>query len=154
MDISRSFTIGHSIGQNGNKTVYKGTTETEGLAIGQKVSSTVLTEVEKSADKMVISDQDDTPNLQVNFRKLSDGVHLEVTNTSGEFVTRTSIPVELDPSEVKNAQNLEGGFEVNRVTVEQRQGFGTIISLADNCGVGERPFWIVAGKLNAGLRDA
>lgn len=154
MDISRSFTIGHSIGQNGNKTVYKGTTETEGLAIGQKVSSTVLTEVEKSADKMVISDQDDTPNLQVNFRKLSDGVHLEVTNTSGEFVTRTSIPVELDPSEVKNAQNLEGGFEVNRVTVEQRQGFGTIISLADNCGMGERPFWIVAGKLNAGLRDA
>ena len=154
MDIGRSFTIGHSIGQNGNKTVYKGTTETEGLAIGQKVSSTVLTEVEKGGDKMIVSDQDDTPNLQVNFRKMAEGVALEITNTSGEFVTRTSIPVDLDPSEVKKGQNLEGNFEVNRVTVEQREGFGTIISLADNCGVGERPFWIVAGKLNAGLREA
>lgn len=154
MTINSGFTFGHKIAQQGSSTTYIGSTNTEGLAIGQQVSDSAKTSVDVS-DKLVISDLDSTPNLEIGFRQFAGSPHLSVTNRSGEFETSTSIPMNLQPSEMENASDLAWGFNVNRVSVENRDGVGTFVSLADTSGIGERAFLVTPdGKLQAFLREA
>lgn len=149
-----SFTFGHRVAQQDHRSTYIGSTNEEGLAIGQRVSDSVKTEVE-TGDKVVISDQDGTPNLSVGFQQLAGSPHLSVVNRSGEFETRTAIPVSLQPSEMEHAADLAWGFDVTKVTVQESQGGGTYISLADTSGAGERGFMVTPdGKLQAFLREA
>jgi hypothetical protein len=154
VNISNIFTVGHKVAKEGTKAEYHGTTETEGMAIGMRSSKKVHTCVDTS-DKVVISDLDRNPNLEVGFKRFASGTHLTVCNREGEFSTRTSVPIHLDASELERAADLNDGFEVKRVTIEAKPGVGTFISLADTAGFGERPFLVTPdGKLQAFLREA
>ena len=153
MTIPKSYTNGHCVLQGGRSAVYVGSTTSEGLAIGQSVSDKVKTRVDQG-DRLVVSDLDTTPNLEVGFRQLPAGSHLTVTNRKGEFETSTYIPLSLDASEADKGVDLASGLEVKKVTV-QPQDFGTYISLADTSGVGERGFLLTPdGKLQEFLREA
>lgn len=154
MTIKNVFTSGYLVKQEGASKLYHGSTNTEGFAIGQKASDAVQTQVD-TTDKLVVSDLDNTPNLQVGFRQYASGTHLAITNSSGEFETRTLVPMDLQASEAERGQDLAQGFDVTKVTIENREGFGTFISLSDTSGIGERPFLVTSdGKLEAFLRDA
>lgn len=154
MNIQNTFTVGHKVSTSGSKTVYQGTTTTEGLAIGQKVSDRVKTEVDLG-DKVVIKDLDRQPNLAVGFQQYADGTRLCVSNSNGEFETSTAIPVKVAKSEVERGADLTDGFDVHKVTVEQRPKQGTFISMADTSGIGERTVLVTPdGKLQFFLREA
>lgn len=153
MNLNSSYTIGHQIGANGTTKVYEGTTTTEGLAIGQKVSTSVLTSVD-TTDKLVVSDLDPNSNLSLSFGQQASGqTVLEITNANKEFQTKTTVPVELDADQVSRGQKIEDHNNVQKVTVSEVEGFGTVISMADG-NAGERPVYINDGKLVFGLRGA
>ncbi len=154
MNIKNAFTVGHKVSSSGSKTIYQGTTTTEGLAIGQKVSDRVKTEVDLS-DKVVIRDLDRQPNLAVGFQQYADGPRLCVSNASGEFETSTAIPVKVAKLEMDKGADLTDGFNVHKVTVEERPNQGTFISMADTSGIGERTVLVTPdGKLQFFLREA
>lgn len=149
----RSYTAGHNISQTGGKATYIGSNSAELVATEEQVSDGAKTSVDLS-DKLTVSDLDSTPNLEVGFREHLTGVFLSVTNRSGEFDTQTSIPVNLKASEVGAGSNLGQNLEVARVTVENRDGVGTFVTLTDTSGVLERPFLVTPdGKLQSFLQE-
>lgn len=151
MSIHNSWTFGHQVAPNR----YIGSTTTEGLAIGQKVSESVQTQVDIS-DKLVVTDLDGDKGLKLNLVELSSGMHLQISNQSGEYATTTSVPVEVDPSEIeRRGSDLSPNpnFNVERVTI-QDAGDRTFISLKDEYEMGERAIMVKDGKLTFMLRGA
>ena len=152
MNTQAIWTFGHKVNPN----TYIGSTQTEGLGIGQKVSNEVETQVD-IADSVTITDMDQTKGLGVTLNKLPSGNFLTVTNRSGEFETATRIPVEVHDSEIERVGgnlNPNPNFQnVEKVTVDEFNG-ATYISLKDQQYMGERGIVIEDGKLEYLLRQA
>ena len=153
MSMQGVYTIGHQVGQSKNVKKYIGCSNTESLAIGEKVSKSVATEVEIS-DKLVVRDVDKTPNLSVGFVKTSEGTALSITNSHGEFETITRLPLRLDHSQLERGKDLAKGFHVETVSVEKCQD-GTYILVKDTCAAGLRTILVdKGGMLTEFLREA
>lgn len=85
----------------------------------------------------------------------ADGPRLWVSNGSGEFETSTAIPVKVAKLEMDRGADLTDGFNVHKVTVEERPNQATFISMADTSGIGERTVLVTPdGKLQFFLREA
>ena len=152
MNTQAIWTFGHKVSPN----TYIGSTQTEGLGIGQKVSQEVQTQVD-IGDSVTITDMDQNKGLGITLRKLPAGNFLSVSNKSGEYETTTRIPVEVDDSEIERVGgnlNSNPNFQnVEKVTVQEFNG-ATYISLKDQEYEGERGIVIEGGKLEYLLRQA
>lgn len=151
MNLQSTWTFGHQVSKN----TYIGSTNTEGLAIGQKVSENVKTQVDVG-DSVVVTDLDSSKGLGLNLRDLPSGMHLEVSNKQGEFETSTLIPINVDSSQLERGSDLNSNpnFQnVEKVTVQQYDDT-TYISLKDQHELGERGIMVRDGKLTYMLRGA